>query len=98
MRDFYEFDEDRYQRKSNIRAYIAIALVFALLGGAIAYAITSSIISTDNDNVGKVDPNDKQIGVLDEKDSIELGFAEDLLIDINNPIVDIAEKDRKSVV
>lgn len=99
MRDFYEFDEDRYQQRSSIKAYIAIALIFALLGAAIAYAISSNILGTDP---GKMAGKDNDPGTVteetDEKESIILGFADDLLIDENNPIVDIAEKVEGAVV
>lgn len=99
MHDFYEFDEGRYQRRGKARVYIAIALVFTLLGGAIAYAISSSLVGTDDRNLGgSATPAQKEVGEMEDRESIELGFAGDLLIDVNNPIVDIAEKVEPAVV
>ena len=40
MKEFYEFDEERYQRKNRLKGYIAVALIFALLGGIAVYAIS----------------------------------------------------------
>ena len=43
MREFYEFDEERYQRKNSIKSYIIVALIFALMGGLAVYSITPYI-------------------------------------------------------
>jgi serine protease Do len=107
MKEFYEFDEERYQRKSRAKGYIAIALIFTLIGGLLFYALSPYIVGTNNSSgnrdTGQITekPNSDQNGTsTDTNDSggIKIGSNEDFFIDRDNPVADIAAKLEKAVV
>jgi serine protease Do len=112
MNDFYEFDEARYQRKSRIKGYIFVAIIFLLIGALGFYAISPYIMADNNQSGGQTtdnrEPDISGIAQLpgEEKDSekdrddnrVALGSSEDLYIDPSNPVADIAEKVEKAVV
>ena len=103
MKEFYEFDEERYQRKSRIKSYILVALIFALIGGLIVYAITPYITgqnmannqqdTQDNDSLA-----DEEADKEKEVNKTVIGSTEDLYINRDNPVADIADKVEKAVV
>lgn len=108
MKEFYEFDEERYQKKSRAKGYIAIALIFTLIGGLLFYALSPYIIggsgSSGNDDRGitseSPNPNGQNEASADTNNNggIKIGSNEDMLIDRDNPVADIAAKLEKAVV
>jgi serine protease Do len=108
MREFYEFDEERYQRKSSIKNYIIVALVFALIGGLVAYALSPYILGSSGDQTQQADssnlPDDKTAdttssgGNKNEDTLPTIGSNANLIINPDNPVVDIAAKVEKAVV
>ncbi len=108
MKEFYEFDEERYQKKSRVKGYIAIALIFTLIGGLLFYAISPYITDRNgksgDDGRGIIsessNPNDQNEASADanKNSGIKIGSNEDMLIDRDNPVADIAAKLEKAVV
>ncbi len=108
MKEFYEFDEERYQKKSRVKGYIAIALIFTLIGGLLFYALSPYIIgrnsSAGNEDAGQItkspNPNDQNAASTDTNNdnSFTIGSREDFFIDRDNPVADIAAKLEKAVV
>lgn len=100
MREFYEFDEERYRRRSNVKIYIVIALIFALLGGAIAYSAYPYLASQDRlaDNQTNNLPGEQDQKDNEDSSVAALGYVGDLFINSDNPVVDIADKVGKAVV
>ncbi|MDD2502693.1 MAG: trypsin-like peptidase domain-containing protein [Clostridia bacterium] len=108
MKEFYEFDEERYQKKSRVKGYIAIALIFTLIGGLLFYALSPYIIgrnsSAGNEDTGQItkspNPNDQNAASTDTNNdnSFTIGSREDFFIDRDNPVADIAAKLEKAVV
>lgn len=102
MKEFYEFDEERYQRKSRIKSYILVAVIFALIGGLIVYAITP-YITGQNLADNPQSPQDKG-NIVDGQSKDEganktvIGSTEDLYINRDNPVADIADKVEQAVV
>jgi serine protease Do len=110
MKEFYEFDEEHHQGKSSIKNYIIVALVFALIGGLVVYAISPYIMGqngqtqqTDNssnlpaDENAAADTTDQ--GATAENGSLPtIGNNANLVINPNNPVVDISAKVEKAVV
>ncbi|HHT64706.1 MAG TPA: trypsin-like serine protease [Clostridiales bacterium] len=107
MKEFYEFDEERYQRKSRFKSYLAVALIFAILGGLTVYAISPYLAdrnTPENPPVaqegGKLPGGEgpaEPVTKPEEKETI-IGSTEDLYINRENPVADIAEKLEKAVV
>lgn len=106
MKEFYEFDEERYQRKNRLKGYIAVALIFALLGGIAVYAISPYLAdrnTPENPSIvqeGGTPPegqgNTKPVTKVEEETTI--GSNEDLYISRDNPVADIADKLENAVV
>lgn len=104
MNDFYEFDESSYQRKGRFWRYIAVALVFLLIGALGMYYLAPGT-SQPNTNItgNNIDKNDKNTV---EKDSEEdqttslpsLGAKGDLFIKSDNPAIEISEKVGPAIV
>jgi serine protease Do len=103
MNEFYEFNEQNQQSRSHIWKYVAISLIFTLLGAMLMYYIIPYLnvngtdILMDNQNEGQQD--------LEGQTSVSLGDSllqsqteNDIKIDPNNPVVDIAEKVGPAVV
>ena len=100
MKEFYEFEEERYQRKSRVKGYILVALLFTLIGGLVFYAISPFLLSpskVDDTQVGQ-NNNVNSPAITDKSNVIAIGSQEDLYIDRNNPVADIAAKLEKAVV
>lgn len=101
MKEFYEFDEEGHQRKSNFKVYIVIALVFTLLGATIAYAISpylmnqEKLVSQPNETPGT---EQTQNAAANDSTLPALGYAGDLFISKDNPVVDISAKVEPAVV
>ncbi len=98
MRDFYEFDEERYHKRTNLRIYIAVALIFAILGGTIAYALTTAFGNTKTGPLDRYEASNQDNTNTSNDEPVQIGFAGDLLIDEKNPVVDIAKKVEPAVV
>jgi serine protease Do len=107
MREFYEFDEERYQRKSSVRGYVLVALIFALIGGLLVYAVSPYIngqygnqeVQSGNNN----QPGKEQVAVIDDNedkadDLPTIGSNANLIINPDNPVVDVAAKVEHAVV
>ena len=104
MKDFYEFDEQHHAKHSNVWRYIAVALVFALLGGIITYYVVSSdkagsIGSSFKENKNSNTQNESRASQANNTvKAPELGAKGDLYIKSDNPVVEIAEKVGPAVV
>lgn len=106
MREFYEFDEQQYERKGRIWKYIAVAVVFALLGAIGMYYMlpyisddySENAVVTPNEQEQKVAENDEANQEKDKAKLPELGYKGDLFITSDNPVVEIAEKVGPAVV
>ncbi|HHU49722.1 MAG: S1C family serine protease [Caldicoprobacterales bacterium] len=105
MKEFYEFDEERYQRKSRIKSYILVALIFTLIGGLVMYSISPYVFGQKAaDNQPAVRENDNFAdgrGAVEKEEEAKntvIGSTEDLYINRDNPVADIAEKVEKAVV
>ncbi|MBM7581663.1 serine protease Do [Caldicoprobacter guelmensis] len=106
MREFYEFDEQQYQGKGRIWKYIAVAIVFALLGAIGMYYMLPYIsdkysdkaVVTPKDQEQKVAGNEQANQDKDKQQLPELGYKGDLFITSDNPVVEIAEKVGPAVV
>ena len=101
MREFYEFDEERYQRKSRIRNYILVAIIFTLIGALAMYTVLPYLTGRSlADNQPGSQGNGSIAGGQPEADDSGsiIGSNEDLYIDRDNPVADIAEKVDKAVV
>ena len=102
MREFYEFDEQQYERKGRVWKYIAVAIVFALIGAIGMYYI-SPFINEHSKNTAMSPGQEEQQKQQQADDSNkgivpELGAKGDLFITTDNPVVDIAEKVGPAVV
>lgn len=104
MNDFYEFDERSYQRRGGFWKYIAVALVFLLIGAFGMYYIAPKFLGSQANIVGNnIGQKDKTIV---EKDSEEdqptslpsLGAQGDLFIKSDNPVIEISEKVGPAIV
>ena len=95
MKDFYEFDEDRYTRRSNAWRYIAIAIIAALVGALIMYYAMPVANGSE-----KIDKNNKQNIADSSKDNDDntVYTKSDLFMKSDNPVVEIAEKVGPAVV
>ncbi len=106
MREFYEFDEQQYQGRSRIWKYIAIAVVFTLLGAIGMYYMlpyisddhSRNVVVTPNDQEKKAAESDQADQKKDNAKIPELGYKGDLFITSDNPVVEIAEKVGPAVV
>lgn len=106
VREFYEFDEKQYVKKGQIWKYIAIALIFAMLGAVAMYYVLPYINEYSQDTVinpkkdEQNDMADKSFPSKDEEDKkeLELGAKGDLFITSDNPVVEIAEKVGPAIV
>jgi len=102
VREFYEFDEQQYERKGRVWKYIAVAIVFALIGAIGMYYI-SPFINEHSKNTAMSPGQEEQQKQQQADDSNkgivpELGAKGDLFITTDNPVVDIAEKVGPAVV
>mgnify|MGYP000866485326 CR=1 FL=1 len=104
MRDFNEFDEERYQRKTSRKNYIIIALVFALIGGLAVYAVSPYITGQNGAKADQTQQNsnlpeqESVAAAVTDEDLPAIGSTKNLLINQDNPVVDIAAKVEKAVV
>ena len=107
MKEFNEFDEERYQRRNSIKNYIIVALIFALIGGLAVYAVSPYLMGqngakADQTAQGGNQPEEAEItntAANADKDALPaIGSTKELLIDQDNPVVDIAAKVEKAVV
>jgi len=111
MREFYEFDEERYQRRNTVKNYIIVALIFALIGGLAVYAISPYITGSNpsrdqqvvDNNPGSLtdDNNPTDNGNINDSNNdngVILGSNNNIAINTNNPVADIVEKVENSVV
>jgi len=101
VREFYEFDEERYQKKGNVWMFIAIALVFTLLGGILMYAVFPYLTNPDDklaDNTGSIRAESDETTNSDASPLPVVGYQGDLFIEGENPVVQIAEKVGPAVV
>jgi len=105
MKEFYEFDEEKYQRRTKIRNYIIIALVFTLIGAFAMYALLPYLTGQNMANNqqgsqenGSLADGQSEKTQQDESENSIIGSTEDLYIDRDNPVADIAEKVEKAVV
>ncbi len=103
MREFYEFDEEHYQKKSHIKVYIAIALAFLMLGVVLMYAISPYLLDQSRNAAGNPDPAEEPKIAAEEEEPIKealptLGFKGDIFITGDNPIVEIAEQVGPAIV
>lgn len=106
MREFYEFDEQQYQGRGRMWKYIAIAVIFALLGAIGMYYMlpyisddhSKNVAVTPNDQEKKAAGNDQEDQESNKTKLPELGYKGDLFITSDNPVVEIAEKVGPAVV
>ncbi|HHY82384.1 MAG TPA: PDZ domain-containing protein [Clostridiales bacterium] len=105
MREFYEFDEERYQRRNTVKSYIIVALIFALIGGLAVYAISPYLPGANGsqdrqvmDNKSGLSNNSKDTTAADKENRVVLGSTADLIIRPDNPVADIVEQVEKAVV
>ena len=106
MREFYEFDEQQYERRGRAWKYIAVAVVFAMIGAIAMYYISPFLNQDSRDTAMEPEPEGRveQPSVSGDKDTDkgttvpELGAKGDLFISTDNPVVDIAEKVGPAVV
>lgn len=109
--DFYEFDERQYNKRNNVWKYIAVAIIFALIGAMTTYYVLStngekSNASIDNKkNIEEPEAKAKDTPPKDETTSSESestpnigGSKGDLYIRSNNPVEEIARKVGPAVV
>ncbi len=104
---YYEFDEQQYRKNNNIWKYVAVALIFALLGAMITYYVLSVDVEK-SDNIAKEDRAEVETGKdvsknetkdsASDKKSSDIGAKGDLYIKSDNPVVEIAQKVSPSVV
>ncbi|MGI6188398.1 MAG: PDZ domain-containing protein [Clostridiales bacterium] len=102
MREFYEFDEQQYGRRGKAWKYIAVAVIFTMIGAIAMYYISPFMNQNSRDtamNPGQEEQKDES-SVSDNNDVTvpELGAKGDLFISGDNPVVDIAEKVSPAVV
>ena len=103
MKDYYEFDERYHQNNGGIWKYVAIALIFAILGSGIMFYLSPYVYErlgiSHSLSLGD-QPSDKQTDNTNEDTQQDsgLGTRGDLFIDSENPVVDIAYKVSPAVV
>ena len=100
MKEFYEFDEERYQRKSRIKSYILVALIFTLIGGLVMYSISPYVFGQKAaDNQPAVRENDNFAdgrGAVEKEEEAKntvIGSTEDFT-SIGISVADIAEVEK----
>ncbi len=102
MKDFNEFDEKRYHKKSSIKNYVIIALLFAVIGGLAVYAISPNLMGRNGGRADRTVPKDSNVSdkaKTSAKDDLpSIGNMKAMLVDESNPVVDIAAKMDKAVV
>lgn len=103
MKDCYEFDEHYHQNSGGVWKYIAIGLLFAILGAVIMFYLSPYVYErlglSDSFSLGN-QPSDRQTGNTNEENEQNpaLEARGDLFIDSENPVVDIAYKVSPAVV
>ncbi|MFY9177232.1 MAG: trypsin-like peptidase domain-containing protein [Caldicoprobacterales bacterium] len=104
MNEFYEFDERSYQRKGGFWKYIAVALIFLLLGAIGMYYISPELQEPGSNlagtNISQEDRTTVEKDVEDDQSSElpSLGAKGDLFISSDNPVVEISEKVGPAIV
>lgn len=103
MKDFYEFDERHHQNSGGVWKFIAIGLLFAILGAIIMFYMSPYVYErlgiSPSLSLGE-QPSDRQMTGANEENEQNpaLGAKGDLFIDSENPVVDIAYKVSPAVV
>jgi len=103
MKDYYEFDERYHQNNGGVWKYVAIALIFAILGSIFMFYLSPYVYDrlglSHSLSVGD-QPSDRQSVNINEDKQQNLGLRArgDLFIDSENPVVDIAYKVSPTVV
>lgn len=107
--DFYEFDERQYNKRNNVWKYIAVAIIFALIGAMVTYYALmadggkpSASVEEDK-KVPEPTPEAESKPTEKEKSSTNestpnIGNKGDLYIRSNNPVEEIARKVGPAVV
>src|SRR5690606_32148627 len=99
--NYYEFDEKQYKKRNNIWKYIAIAIIFALIGAMVTYY--TLVVDGENAKIKeneKILESEEQKGdeVTENKETPQIGAKGDIYISSDNPVVEIAEKVGPTVV
>lgn len=104
MSEFYEFDERSYQKKGGFWKYIAVALVFLLIGAIGTYYIAPVFLESGTNLAGE-DAGAEDKTTIEETPEEEksdelpsLGSKGDLFIKSDNPVVEISEKVGPAIV
>ncbi|NMA95140.1 MAG: PDZ domain-containing protein [Clostridiales bacterium] len=110
--DFYEFDERRYNKRNNVWRYIAIAIIFTLVGAMVTYYALMLDDIPEKDNA-RDEQKAPEIGKIEKQDPTpdkevkeppttqvtpNLGSKGDLYIRSNNPVEEIARKVGPAIV
>lgn len=103
MKEFYEFDEERYKSKGSVRGYVVIALIFLFIGGVLMYAAAPYLPNFVRNIAAAPSPSPNptdspQDGTEPNSAVPALGYKGDLFITGDNPVVDIAAKVGPAVV
>jgi len=103
MKDFYEFDERYHQSNGGIWKYVAIALIFVILGAGVMFYLSPYVYErlgiSHPLNLGD-QPSDRQNDNTSEyaQQNPVGGAGGDLFIGSENPVVDIAYNVSPAVV
>lgn len=107
--DFYEFDERQYNKRNNVWKYIAVAIIFALIGAMVTYYALMAdggkpSASVEEDKKvpeptaeAESKPTEKEKSSTNES-TPNIGNKGDLYIRSNNPVEEIARKVGPAVV
>jgi serine protease Do len=103
MKDYYEFDERYHQNSGGVWKYIAIGLIFAILGAIFMFYMSPYVyerLGISHSLSLRDQPQDRQMGDTNEDNEQNpgLGAKGDLFIDSENPVIDIAYKVSPAVV
>jgi len=102
MREFYEFDERQYENRGRIWRYIAVAIIFMVLGAVGMYYLLPYVYNYSNDTAVNPKQEEQPKGSIAEENAEvrlpELGYKGDVFITSDNPVVEIAEKVGPAVV
>ncbi len=99
--NYYEFDEEHYKKRNNIWKYIAVAIIFGLIGAMITYYVLS--VNEDGDVIkneeNELEPKEDVIDEVPENENKpNMGAKGDIYISSDNPVVEIAQKVSPAVV
>jgi len=100
MRDFYEFEEKYHQNNGGVWKFIAIGLLFAILGAVLMFYLSPYIyerLGIDNPAIEEQQVQEEQ-GVQEEDATEQTDNRGEAFLNALNPVVQIAENISPAVV